>query len=264
MPRFAANLTTMFGEWSFLDRFAAAADAGFKAVEIQFPYHAPADQVASRLSRANLSLVMFNVEAGTFGAAERGYAACPDRFDEVKASVARAIVYAEITGAKLLHLLSGTADRHDAVACDAYRRSIAWSAEEAGRSGIDLLIEPVNDRDLPGYFLNDFDFAERLIAALALPNLKLQFDFYHRQLLHGDVTAALQRMIPIIGHVQISSTPGRREPMSGELNDAFLLETLDALGYQGVVGCEYAPRDGTLAGLGWLDQWRDPSTKTFP
>ncbi len=252
MPRFAANLSMMFNEWSFLDRFEAAASAGFTAVEFLFPYEHPPEAIAERLSRYNLTQALFNLPPGDWNAGERGVAAVPGRFAELQAGVETALVYASATGVKRLHLMSGHASRKDADAVGAYRRAVTWTAEKLGSAGIDLLIEPINGRDMPGYFLNDFAFATELIRELSLPNLKLQFDIYHRQILHGDVTVALRAMMPVIGHIQIASIPSRHEPMSEELNDGFVFSELDRLGYDGFVGCEYRPRGRTLDGLGWL------------
>ena len=264
MPRFAANLTMMFTEWTFLDRFAAAADAGFTAVEYLFPYdHAPAE-IGARLRSAGLTQALFNLPPGDWAAGERGYAAFPDRFDELQDDVARALAYVEATGARRVHLMSGLAARHDAGAVAAYARAVAWAADRLAEADVDLLIEPINGRDMPGYFLDDFSFAETLIADLARPNLKLQFDIYHRQILHGDVTMALRQMMPIIGHVQIASVPLRHEPALGELQDGFLFDELDRLGYDGFVGCEYRPRAGTVDGLGWFSPYRNAGRATAP
>lgn len=252
MPRFAANLSLMFQEWCFLDRFDAAADAGFAAVEYLFPYETSPDAIAARLEKNQLEQALFNLPPGDFSAGERGLAALPDRFDELKAGVAKALVYARATGAKRLHLMAGIAESSNDAACTAYRRAVIYVAEKLAAEGIDLLIEPINRRDFPGYFLHDFDYAARLIADLALPNIKLQFDVYHRQILHGDVTCALRALLPLTGHIQIASVPSRHEPDDEELNFPFLFEEIDRLGYAGYVGCEYRPRGGTLAGLGWF------------
>ncbi|AZO62038.1 hydroxypyruvate isomerase family protein [Mesorhizobium sp. M1A.F.Ca.IN.022.07.1.1] len=252
MPRFAANLTMMFSEWPFLDRFQAAADAGFRAVEFLFPYEHTPEAIGERLRRYGLTQALFNLPPGDWAAGERGLAALPDRFAELQAAVAFALPYAEATGVKRLHLMSGLAAREDRAAVDTYRKAIIWTAGKLADRGIDLVIEPINGRDMPGYFLNDFDFAEQLIGELALPNLKLQFDVYHRQILHGDVVMALRRLLPIIGHVQIASVPSRHEPTSEELNDRFIFAELDGLGYDGFVGCEYRPGGKTLEGLGWF------------
>jgi len=250
--KFAANLTMMFTEWAFLDRFAAAADAGFQAVEFLFPYEHDPEAIAARLQRHRLTQALFNMPPGDWAAGERGLAALPGRFEEVKAGVDKALLYAAATGAKRLHLMAGLADRHAPASVASYERAVAHAAERLAALGIDLLLEPINARSMPGYFLNDYGFTERLIARLALPNVKLQFDIFHRQIMHGDILAALARLLPIIGHVQVASVPLRHEPNSGELNDAQIFATLDELNYAGFIGCEYNPRAGTLAGLGWF------------
>lgn len=252
MPKFAANLSMMFSEWDFLDRFAAAADSGFTAVEFLFPYaHAP-DEIAKRLKAAALTQALFNLPPGDWDRGERGMACAPGREAEFRASVERALPYAEATGAKRLHLMSGHGDRHDPRAVAAYKAAIRHACAAVSPHGIDIMIEPINGRDMPGYFLNDFPFAAALIEELALPNLKLQFDIYHRQILHGDVMKGLETLLPITGHVQVASVPKRNEPGSGELDDARIFAHLDALGYDGFVGCEYRPAGGTVEGLGWF------------
>lgn len=252
MPVFAANLTMMFNEWSFLDRFDAAAEAGFTAVEYLFPYEASPEAIAERLTRNNLQQALFNLPPGDWAAGERGIAALPGRFDELKSDVARALDYAAATGVKRLHLMAGLADPSDPEAANCYRRAVAYAAERLAEKGIDLLLEPINGRNMPGYFLNDFGAAERLIAELGLANLKLQFDIYHRQIIHGDVAMALRRLMPISGHIQVASVPSRQEPDGEELNYPYLFAEIDRLGYTGFVGCEYIPRGGTLDGLAWF------------
>lgn len=256
MPRFAANLTLMFTEWPFLDRFDRAAEAGFEAVEFLFPYEHPPAAIAERVRRNGLEVALFNLPPGDWNGGERGMAAFPGRFSEVQTGVATALTYAEATGAKRLHLMAGRADRDDAEARSSYRRAVAWSAEQLAARGLTLVLEPINGRDMPGYFLDDFTVAERLIDELALPNVKLQFDIYHCQIIHGDVTMALRRLMPMIGHIQVASVPSRHEPGSEELNDAFLFAELDRLGYAGFVGCEYRPRGATTEGLGWFAPYR--------
>jgi len=256
MPKFAANLTMMFTEWAFLDRFDAAAEAGFTAVEFLFPYDHPPEAIAERLSRNALTPALFNMPPGNSAAGERGLAALPDRFDDLKASVETALVYAEAVGLKQLHMMAGLADAADPAARASYRRAILHAAERLADKGLDLLIEPINPRGVAGYFLNDFNYAEALITELALPNLKLQFDIFHRQILHGDVTVALRRLLPLTAHIQIASVPSRNEPDGEELNYAYLFAQLDRLGYAGYVGCEYNPRGATLDGLEWFKPWK--------
>ncbi|APG88851.1 hydroxypyruvate isomerase (plasmid) [Sinorhizobium americanum CCGM7] len=252
MPVFAANLTMMFNEWSFLDRFDAAAEAGFTAVEYLFPYEAPPEAIADRLARNGLQQALFNLPPGDWAAGERGIAALPGRFDELKSDVERALDYAAATGVKRLHLMAGLADPSDPEAANCYRRAVAYATERLAEKGLDLLLEPINGRNMPGYFLNDFGAAEGLIAELGLANLKLQFDIYHRQIIHGDVVMALRRLMPITGHIQIASVPSRQEPDGEELNYPYLFAEIDRLGYTGFVGCEYTPRGGTLDGLTWF------------
>ena len=252
MPRFAANLTMMFNETGFLDRFAAAAAVGFKAVEFLFPYEFEPEVIQARLEAAGLTQALFNLPPGNWAAGERGLAALSGREAEFRQSVDTALRYAAATGVGRLHVMSGLADRSDAGARNTYRSSLAFACDKALEAGLDVLIEPINPRDMPGYFLNDFNFAADLIADLGRPNLKLQFDIYHRQIIHGDVIRGLQELMPIIGHVQIASVPSRHEPGTGELDDVRVLRELDALGYTGYVGCEYRPAGETVAGLGWL------------
>jgi hydroxypyruvate isomerase len=256
MPRFAANLTMMFTEVPFLDRFAAAAKAGFSAVEFLFPYDHPAEEVGERLREHGLTQALFNLPPGDWDAGEKGFAALPARFDDLKASLETALPYAQVTGVKRVHLMAGIAERSDAKAVEAFYKSVATAAEFFAPHGLDVVIEPINPRNVPGYFLNDFGFAAGLIRELKIPNLKLQFDIYHCQIIHGDVTMRLREMMDIIGHVQIASIPSRHEPDGEELNYPFLFAELDRLGYEGFVGCEYNPRGRTEDGLGWFDQYK--------
>lgn len=255
MPFFAANLSMMFTEHEFLDRFQAAAAAGFDAVEFLFPYDFEADEIAARLADLELEQVLFNLPPGDWAGGDRGMAALPGRKDEFRQSVATALEYAEVLGTRRLHMMAGVADAADPVHRTAYRDALAFAADAAGEKGIVLLIEPINTRDMPGYFLHSFEQAATLITDLGHPNVKLQFDIYHRQILHGDVLRALEQMMPLIGHVQIASVPGRNEPGTGELDDFRVLGALDELGYRGFVGCEYRPGTDTLEGLGWLDRF---------
>lgn len=252
MPHFAANLTMMFNEWDFLDRFKAAADAGFNAVEFLFPYDFSPELISKRLQQNNLKQALFNLPPGNWAAGERGIAALPDRADELRASVATALNYAAALNAPTLHVMSGIATRADDRAVAAYRDAIAFACEAAAPHNITIVIEPINARDMPGYFLNDFNFAAGLIIELNLPNLKLQYDIYHRQIIHGDVMKSLEKLMPIIGHIQIAAVPLRHEPLTGELDDARIFRHLDALGYDKFVGCEYRPAHGTVAGLKWM------------
>jgi len=252
MPRFAANLTMMFNEVPFLDRFDAAARAGFTAVEFLFPYDHPAEAIGERLHRNGLTQALFNLPPGNWDAGEKGFAALPARFADLQQSLRTALPYALATGVKRVHLMAGMASRGEPKAVDAFRKSVAAAAEFFAPHGLDVVIEPINPRNVPGYFLNDFTFARDLIVQAGIPNLKLQFDIYHCQIIHGDVTMRLREMMPSIGHIQIASIPSRNEPDGEELNYPFLFDELDRLGYGGFVGCEYNPRGKTSDGLGWF------------
>jgi hydroxypyruvate isomerase len=255
MPRFAANLTMMFNDVPFLDRFEAAARAGFPAVEFLFPYDHPVEAVAERLRAHGLAQALFNLPPGDWAAGERGLAALPERHAEMRAKFDEAVPYIRATGVPAVHLMAGRTDR-SATADRAFRDAVAWTADRLAGLGVTLVLEPLNTRDNPGYHLVDFDAAAELIRDLALPNLKLQFDLYHCQILHGDLTRRLEALMPLVGHVQVAGVPSRHEPDGEELNFPFLFDLLDRLGYAGYVGCEYRPRAGTEAGLGWYAPYR--------
>ncbi len=256
MPRFAANLTMMFQEHAFMDRFAAAATAGFNAVEYLFPYDFELSQIVQSLQDNQLTQALFNLPPGDWQTGERGLAALRDRKADFRKSVETALRYAAATGVARVHVMSGIARRDDAQARACYRDSVAYLCDQAGQAGLDVLIEPINARDMPGYFLNDFNYAADLIADLGAANLKLQFDIYHRQIIHGDVLTGLKTLMPIIGHVQIAAVPLRHEPGTGELDDFRILCALDDLGYSGFVGCEYRPAADTVSGLSWLNAFQ--------
>lgn len=256
MPRFAANLSMMFNEVPFLDRFQKAAEAGFEAVEYLFPYEFPADEIAARLQQFNLTQALFNLPPGDWAKGERGLAAFPERAAEFDAALQTALPYAKATGVKKIHMMAGLADRKNPMAAASYKHSVRKAAEFFAPHGVDILLEPINARGMPGYFLNDFAFTVDVINELALPNVKLQFDIFHRQIIHGDVVMAMRAMFPLIGHVQVASVPSRHEPMSEELNDAFIFAELDRLGYDGFIGCEYIPAGKTEDGLGWFKTYR--------
>src|SRR4030081_3599290 len=252
MPRFAANLSMMFNEVPFLDRFEAAANAGFTSVEFLFPYDHPAQAVGERLRRNGLTQALFNLPPGNWEAGEKGFAALPDRFGDLQQSLRTALPYAQATGVKRLHLMAGIANRGDRKAVEAFYKSVAWAAEFFAPHGLDVVIEPIKSRIVTRFFLNDFAFARDLIFDLKIPNLKLKFDIYHCQIIHGDVTIRLREMMPIVGHVQIASIPSRNEPDGEELNYPFLFDELDRLAAPVFVGCEYNPRGKTTDGLGWF------------
>jgi hydroxypyruvate isomerase len=257
MPRFAANLTMMFNEFEFLNRFSAASAAGFDAVEYLFPYDFDPEIIADKLRSSGLTQALFNLPPGNWTAGERGIAALVGREEEFRTSVGNALEYARATGVGRVHVMSGLAERSDASALNTFRNSLDYLCDCAGELGVDVLIEPINARDMPGYFLNNFDFAAEIIDGLNMPNLKLQFDIYHRQIIHGDVLNGLRELMPIIGHVQIASVPFRNEPGTGELDDFRILRELGALGYAGFIGCEYRPANDTVAGLHWISDFDD-------
>lgn len=257
MPKFAANLTMMFNEVPFPERFARAARAGFKGVEFLFPYdHAP-QAVAGWLRENRLENVLFNMPPGDFSAGDRGLAALPGREADFRASVAKALDYARALGTKRLHAMAGLlpagADRarHRAV----YVENLRYAARELAQEGRTLLIEPINPRDIPGYFLNTQDEGHAICEEVGEDNLMVQMDFYHTQIVQGDVAMTLRKHFPRVGHVQIAGVPERHEPDTGELDNGYLMRVLDDLGYAGWVGCEYRPRGRTEDGLGWLQAW---------
>jgi hydroxypyruvate isomerase len=252
MPKFAANLSMMFNEVPFLDRFAAAADCSFTAVEYLFPYDHPAEVLAERLQTAGLAQALFNMPPGDWAAGERGMAALPGREADFASALDTAILYAKVIGTPLLHMMAGLAPPSDPGAITTFSNNLKRAVDRTGEAGIGLVIEPINGRDMPGYFLNDFNRAVDFIGELDAGHLKLQFDIYHRQILHGDVIMALRQMAPLIGHIQIASVPDRHEPLTGELDDRRIFAEIDAIGYQGYVGCEYRPATGTREGLGWM------------
>jgi hydroxypyruvate isomerase len=252
MLTFAANLSWMFKEHAFLDRFAAAADAGFRAVEYLFPYDQDPGDIAARLARHNLKLALFNAPPGDLASGERGLACIAERRQDFRASIATALAYARATGATRIHLMAGLGSGKQALAT--YKDALGFACDAAGAQGIDILIEPLNRRDAPGYLLNDFALAERMIAELGRSNLKLQFDIYHRQIIHGDVTRGLEALMPVTSHIQISSVPSRHEPLTGELDDRHILHTIARLDYAGIIGCEYTPGAGTVQGLSWMQR----------
>lgn len=252
--QFAANLSFLFQELDFTDRFAAARKAGFSAVEMLFPYDLPPESLKTLLTDNELVLALFNLPPGNWQAGDRGMAAISGRQSEFAASVQQALDWALELGVTRLHMMAGNADPRDRDARATYLANLRLAASRAIPHGIEIMIEPINSRDMPGYFLDDFDLAETLIREAGLPNVRLQFDIYHRQIICGDVTRGLERLMPLIGHVQVASVPARTEPGSGELDDLRIFETLHALGYTGYVGCEYRPEAGTAAGLGWFRQ----------
>ena len=254
MPRFAANLSLLFTEVPFLDRFGAAARAGFQAVEFQFPYEFEAQQIARAAELAGLQMVLHNVPAGRWEAGDRGIAAHPNRVQEFRDGVPLALAYAKALGVKRLNVLAGVVPA-DVSHEQAYRtlvENVQWAAPLMGEAGVRLLVEPINNKDIPGFVLNTAADGLRLIADAGVGNVWLQFDAYHMQRMQGELTQTVRDHLPHIGHIQIADTPGRHEPGTGEINYNWWLKALDDMGYRGWVGCEYIPLKSTQEGLGWL------------
>ena len=253
MPRFAANLTMMFTEHPFLDRFEHAAKAGFVAVEFLFPYAFAAGEIKQRLDDNGLALVLHNLPAGDWDGGERGIACLPDRVDEFRAGVGRAIGYAQALGVAQVNCLAGKAPA--GVADDVLRatfvENLAYAASALKGVGLKLLIEPINTFDIPGFYLNRTAQAAGILDEVAADNAFIQYDIYHAQRMEGELAATVQKYLPRIGHVQLADNPGRNEPGSGEINYPFLFAHLDRIGYAGWIGCEYKPATTTEAGLGW-------------
>jgi hydroxypyruvate isomerase len=253
MPRFAANLTMLFGEKPFLDRFAAAKAAGFAGVEYLFPYNYDKAELREQLDEHGLVQVLHNLPAGDWAGGERGIAILPDRVDEFRDGVARAVSYAKALDCRQLNCLVGVAPR-DADPFEMNEvlvENLRFAADALARERIKLLVEPINTLDIPGFFLNRTEQAVQLIADVRSSNLFIQYDIYHMQVMEGDIARSLQKHLPRIAHVQLADNPGRNEPGTGEINYPFLFRHLDTLGYRGWVGCEYKPRTTTVDGLGW-------------
>jgi hydroxypyruvate isomerase len=263
MPRFAANLTTMFTEHPFGDRFRAAARAGFTAVECQFPYELSVEEAAALLNEAGLSLVLFNLPPGDWAAGERGIACIPGRQSDFRDALALALRYARALACPRLHAMSGlvpgAADR--AEIRRTFVSNLRLAAAACADAGVELLIEPINNRDVPGYFMNNTALAAGIIEEIGAPNLGLQLDLYHCQISEGDLAMRIRSLLPLTRHVQIAGVPDRHEPDCGEVNYPYLFRLLDDLGYDGWVGCEYFPRGRTEDGLGWLHGMNAPAAR---
>jgi hydroxypyruvate isomerase len=256
VPRFSANLTLLFNEEPFLDRFAAARRAGFEAVEFVSPYDHPPEVLAGILRAERLAVSVFNMPAGDWSAGDRGMACDPHRTAEFREGVGRAVAYARALGCGQIHAMAGVrpAGLPEEALRAAYLENLRFAGRELERHGLRLLIEAINDRDMPGYYLTASRQAFGLMAEAAVPNLWFQYDVYHMQIMEGDLARTLEARLDRIGHVQIADVPGRHEPGTGEINWRFLFRHLDRIGYRGWVGCEYRPLSGTEAGLGWMKE----------
>ena len=257
MPKLAANLTMMFNEADFLDRFEAAAAAGFTAVEYLFPYDYNKDELAEKLRANGLVQALHNLPSGDWDGGERGIACIPGRTGEFQDGVGAAIEYAAALGCPQVNCLAGIAP--DGADADALRETfvsnLRFAASKLQEAGIRLLIEPINTRDIPGFFLQHTDQALSIIEEAGSPNLYLQYDVYHMQIMEGDLTATIEANLDAIRHIQIADNPGRNEPGTGEINYPFLLSALDEMGYEGWIGCEYKPLTTTSEGLGWASSY---------
>lgn len=258
MSRFAANLSMLYPQHDFLERFAAAAADGFSAVEYLFPYDHTPQVLKQRLDDNGLVQVLFNAPPGDWAAGERGIVSLPGREQEFREGFERALDYAAVLGNSRIHVMAGVLPseaeraRYHAV----YLENLAHATAQAAKAGITVLLEPINTRDMPGFFLNRQDQAQAICREVGADNLKVQFDCYHCQIVEGDLASKLRRDFNRIGHVQIAGVPDRHEPDLGEVNYPFVFELLDELGYDGWVGCEYRPRGDTSVGLRWLRDWK--------
>ncbi|MGQ0730513.1 2-oxo-tetronate isomerase [Acidovorax sp.] len=264
MPRFAANLSMLYNDVDFLDRFAAAARDGFQAVEYLFPYAYSAQELAARLQANGLQQVLFNAPPGHWDAGERGLACLPGREAEFREGITKAIDYAKALQCPRIHVMAGLVPQGgDAATVRAtYIANVRHAAEQAAPHGIQILLEPINGRDMPGFFLSRQDQAHALIAEIGAANVKVQMDLYHCQIVEGDLAMKVRQYLPTgnVGHFQIAGVPERHEPDVGEINYTYLFQLLDSLGYDGWIGCEYRPARGAAAhatsdGLGWLKPW---------
>ena len=256
MPRLAANLSMMFNEVPFLDRFAAAAKSGFKAVEFLFPYEYPAAELRQRLGDAGLQQALFNAPPGDWGKGERGLASLPGRQAEFREGIHKALDYATVLDCPLVHVMAGIpAGVAPVTAAALYATNLAWAGEQALAAGKRIVIEPINHRDMPGFHLNTVEQGAAVVEAIGRDRLGLQFDIYHCQVTQGDIAKRLEALMPVVAHIQIADVPARNEPGTGEIGWPYVFGRIDALGYTGWVGCEYRPAGDTVAGLAWRQRY---------
>ena len=254
MLKFSANLSFLYQELGFLDRFAAAAKDGFKAVEYLGPYAETREAVSAALRDNGLTQALFNVPSGNWAGGERGIACLPERVDEFRTGIRTALDYATALNCPKVNVISGLvpAGADMQVLEDTLVDNLKFAADLCAKSGVKLLIEPINTRDIPGFFLTTTAQAERILDRVGHANLYIQYDVYHMQVMEGDLIPTYERLRHRIGHIQIADNPGRNEPGTGEINYSFVLGEIDRLGYDGWIGCEYKPKAGTSAGLGWM------------
>jgi 2-dehydrotetronate isomerase len=273
MPRFAANLSMLYNEHAFMDRFEAAARDGFKAVEYLFPYSFSAQDIALKLKTHHLSQVLFNAPPGGTDPASiekawndgmRGTACIPGKEEEFRTGVLLALEYAKALQCPRVHIMAGLLpdDMSREQAVGTYVANLKWACAQAAPAGVDLLIEPINTRDIPRFFLNRQDHAHEVLALVGASNLKVQMDLYHCQIVEGDLAMKLKKYVPSgnVGHLQIAGVPQRHEPNIGEINYPYLFQLIDELGFKGWIGCEYRPQQGTSAGLAWLSALQEKTS----
>ena len=257
MPKLAANLSLLFTETAFLRRFGMAAKAGFHFVEYQFPYEFDKDEIAASAREADVKVVLHNTPSGDASRGDRGIACLPQRKEEFRAGVGRALEYALAAGCPRLNCLAGVAP--PGISKDELRATLVenlrFAARELGKAGLALMIEPINTRSVPGFFLNNSAQAAAILDEVGAENAFIQYDLFHMQIMEGDLSKTIERLLPRIGHMQIADVPARHEPGTGELNFPFLLAEIDRLGYKGAIGCEYNPAGDTLRGLAWADRY---------
>jgi hydroxypyruvate isomerase len=258
MTQFAANLTMLFNEVPFMERFTKAADSGFKGVEFLFPYAYSAADIKRELDRNQLKLVLHNLPAGDWDAGERGIACLPDRIEEFHEGVKQAIEYATVLGVKQINCLAGKAPSgiDPKLLHDTFVANLKFAAEELKKVNIRLLIESINTYDIPGFFVSKTQQATQILSDVASDNLFIQYDIYHAQRMEGELSKTIENNLAKIAHIQLADNPGRNEPGTGEINYAYLFKLLDDLGYKGWVGCEYKPATNTEAGLSWLSKYQ--------
>jgi len=260
MPRLAANISYLYPDRPFLDRFADAARDGFRGVELDFPYEHGVHEIRARLKAYGLKLALFNAPPGDWAAGERGIASIPGREAEFRDGIALALEFARVLGNRMIQVMAGTVapDEDRAPRREAFVRNLAWAAAEAANHGVTITIEPVNPVDFPEYLLTRQEEAHAILAEVGSSNLKVQLDLYHARMVEGDLRGHLRTHIKGVGHVQVAGFPGRHEPDAGEIDVSALFEQLDHLGYSGWIGCKYNPRGDTTRGLAWAQPWLDP------
>jgi hydroxypyruvate isomerase len=258
MTQFAANLTMLFNEVPFMERFKKAADAGFKGVEFLFPYAYSAADIKRELDQNQLKLVLHNLPAGDWDAGERGIACLPDRIEEFREGVKKAIEYASVLGVKQINCLAGRAPSgiDPKILHNTFVANLTFAAKELKKANIRLLIEPINTFDIPGFFLSKTQQAIQILSEVASDNLFIQYDIYHAQRMEGELSKTIENNLAKIAHIQLADNPGRNEPGTGEINYSYLFKLLDDLGYKGWVGCEYKPATNTEVGLEWISKYQ--------